>query len=182
MTIVKLVGTNRPITIECPLGWTTPAGSQTDFELPGVRAGLGTWIVLWDVPAKLIVLISAGGSGGSGSAFPSGGGAQINAPQTFLGGATYDVRNFTGPIVQCNCVAGNIHFGNANLLTEDIAVTISKITNIGVFGIVADAPALWTVNGVGASLILPGSDTANIGAWLYYTDIAGHAINVRPAV
>lgn len=66
MTFVSaLWSPGHNLTVICPAGWTTPAGFNTDWVLPGSDAATGAWVVLYDEPKKLITLISyaAGGSG-----------------------------------------------------------------------------------------------------------------------
>jgi len=175
LTVIKAVGTSGPVTLECPVGWTTPAGPQTDFELPGSRAGTGAWRVLYIFPLKLIGLLSA-----TGAAFP--GGAGIPEPQLATAGV-FPVGAITGAVVEFDDTAGIVHFGGAQLLEGDISFMASKISGAGVNGAVADWPgAPWLVNGLGASFVFPTSTVAQRGAWVYYTNLADRRIEVRPAV
>lgn len=64
MTFISaLWSAGHDLTVICPAGWTTPAGPSTNFVLPGSNAGVGAWRVLYDVPKKLITLLSSSGAG-----------------------------------------------------------------------------------------------------------------------
>lgn len=177
ITVEILVGGN-PVTLECPTGWTSPDGFEMDSVLPGSATGTGAWRVLYDFPKKLITVLSA-----SGSAFPpAGGGPTIPAPQTLVGPASFNASVIAGPIVQIDDTAGLITLTNFDLLTEDIAFTVSKVST-GTDGCLVKCPAGWSINGAAnTDLLLPGSDAAALGAWLVYTNISNSEIAVRPAV
>lgn len=108
-------------------------------------------------------------------------GTNIQSPQRQVGG-TLAFAAVKTPIIEADESGGLVQFINANLLTNDVAFTVSKVS-AGVNGISVACPAGWTVNGVlNTPLILPGSQVAQRGGWLVYTVIASLAINVLPAV
>lgn len=111
-------------------------------------------------------------------------GTNVIEPMLFApgGGGTLAVAAVSSPILEVNEAGGLCQLISANLLTNDIAFTVSKIS-AGVNGIQANCPAGWTVNGVlNTALILPGSQVAQRGGWLYYTKIRLLQIVVLPAV